>query len=94
MKIEKLLLSTKKNKSLKLAKQARGTLEKVIEMIESDIYCPEIIQQAESVSGFMRSVKKELLAGHLDTCVMNRFKENKEETIEELLKIYKISNTN
>ena len=85
-------LSTKKTKSLKLAKQARGTLEKVISMIENDTYCPEIIQQADSVSGLLKSVKKELLAGHLDTCAMNRLKENKETAIAELLKIYNLSN--
>ena len=85
-------LSTKKTKSLKLAKQARGTLEKVISMIENDTYCPEIIQQADSVSGLLKSVKKELLAGHLDTCVINRLKENKETAIAELLKIYNLSN--
>jgi DNA-binding FrmR family transcriptional regulator len=85
-------LSIKKTKSLKLAKQARGTLEKVISMIENDTYCPEIIQQADSVSGLLKSVKKELLAGHLDTCAMNRLKENKETAIAELLKIYNLSN--
>ena len=85
-------LATKKAKSLKLAKQARGTLDKVISMIENNIYCPEIIQQADSVSGLLKSVKKELLAGHLDTCAMDRLKENKDKAVQELLKIYNLSN--
>ena len=85
-------LATKKAKSLKLAKQARGTLDKVIAMIENDTYCPEIIQQADSVSGLLKSVKKELLAGHLDTCAMDRLKENKDKAVQELLKIYNLSN--
>lgn len=85
-------LSLKKTKSLKLAKQARGTLDKVISMIENDAYCPEIIQQADSVAGLLRSVKKELLAGHLDTCMIKRLKENKDDAIFELLKIYNLSN--
>lgn len=85
-------LPTKKSKSLKLAKQARGTLDKVISMIENEIYCPEIIQQADSVSGLLKSVKKELLAGHLDTCAMDRLKENKDKAVQELLKIYNLSN--
>ena len=61
-------------------------------MIENDTYCPEIIQQADSVSGLLKSVKKELLAGHLDTCAMNRLKENKDKAVQELLKIYNLSN--
>jgi DNA-binding FrmR family transcriptional regulator len=85
-------LATKKAKSLKLAKQARGTLDKVVHMIESDAYCPEIIQQADSVSGLLKTVKKELLAGHLDTCAVHRLKENKSKAIAELLKIYNLSN--
>ena len=85
-------LSTKKIKSLKLAKQARGTLEKVINMIEENTYCPEIMQQADSVIGLLKSVKKELLSGHLDTCAVHQLKENKEQAIKELLKIYNLSN--
>ena len=91
-KIETKNLSDKKAKSLKLAKQARGTLDKVISMIENDTYCPEIIQQADSVAGLLKSVKKELLAGHLDTCMIKRLKENKDDAISELLKIYNLSN--
>lgn len=83
---------SQKGKALKLARQAQGTLEKVIHMIEADVYCPEIIQQADSVAGLLRSVKRELLAGHLDTCAVQRLKENKKAAIEELMKIYKLSN--
>jgi DNA-binding FrmR family transcriptional regulator len=84
-------ISTQKNKALHVAKQARGMIDKVIALIEADEYCPNIIQQADSVSGFMTSVKRELLAGHLDSCLMNRIKENKEQTIKELMKIYNLS---
>ena len=85
-------VSNKKTKSLTLAKQARGTLDKVISMIESDAYCPEIIQQADSVVGLLKSVKRELLAGHLDTCAIHQLKDDKEKAIAELLKIYNLSN--
>ena len=85
-------LAVKKIKALKLTKQARGTLEKVVAMIESDTYCPEIIQQADSVIGLLKSVKRELLAGHLDTCVMHQMLENKPDAIRELVKIYNLSN--
>ena len=79
-------------KNLKLAKQAQGTLAKVIAMMEEDEYCPDIIQQVDSVCGFLKSVKRELLAGHLDSCVMKKMHENKGQTIKELLKIYNLSN--
>jgi DNA-binding FrmR family transcriptional regulator len=87
-----MAISQNKTKALKLSKQAQGMLAKVIEMIEQDEYCPNIIQQADSVCGFLQSVKRELLAGHLDSCVMKRMHENKEQTIKEMLKIYNLSN--
>ena len=85
-------IPVQKAKALKLARQAQGTLEKVIKMIEADAYCPEVIQQADSVAGLLRSVKRELLAGHLDTCAVAKLKANKQEAIDELMKIYKLSN--
>lgn len=84
--------SVKKSKSSKLAKQAKGTLETVIAMMEKDAYCPEIMQQVDSVVGLLKAVKRELLAGHLDTCAVHQLKENKEKAIKELLKIYNLSN--
>jgi len=90
--MQRKIFSAKKEKSLKLAKQARGTLEKVIKMIEEDKYCPEIIQQADSAVGLLKTVKKELLAGHLDTCAFESLKDDKDSAIKELLKIYNLSN--
>jgi DNA-binding FrmR family transcriptional regulator len=86
------MLSGQKTKSLKCSKQALGTLGKVIEMIENDRYCPEVIQQVDSVIGLLKTTKRELLAGHLDSCVAHKMKENKKQAIEELLKIYNLSN--
>ena len=85
-------LPVNKAKSLKCTKQAQGTLNKVSEMIESDRYCPEIIQQVDSIIGLLKTAKRELLAGHLDTCVIHKMKENKQKAIDELIKIYNLSN--
>ncbi len=84
-------MSPKKAKALKLARQAQGMLAKVVAMIEADEYCPNIIQQADSAGGFLTSVKRELLAGHLDTCLMKRMSADKDGTIKEMLKIYNLS---
>ena len=81
-----------KTKALKLAKQAQGTLAKVLAMIAAGEYCPDIIQQVDSVGGFLKSAKRELLAGHLDTCTADKLRTNKTTAIKELLKIYNLSN--
>ncbi len=85
-------LPTNKGKSLKSVKQGLGTLSKIVEMIEEDRYCPEVIQQIDSVIGLLKTAKRVLLAGHLDTCVAHQMKENKKKAIDELLKIYNLSN--
>lgn len=85
-------ISGNKLKTLKCARQAQGTLSRVAEMIESDRYCPEIIQQVDSVIGLLKTAKTELLAGHLDTCAVDQMATNKKRVITELLKIYNLSN--
>lgn len=84
-------LSPGKKKAQLLLRQSLGTLKKTNEMIEADQYCPEIIQQVDSVIGLLKSAKRELLAGHLDTCLVRKLKENKAEAIKELLKIFNLS---
>ncbi len=86
------ILPAKKSKALKCSRQAQGTLGKVAEMIEADQYCPEIIQQVDSVIGLLKTAKTELLAGHLDTCAVHQMSTNKKKAIGELLKIYNLSN--
>jgi DNA-binding FrmR family transcriptional regulator len=81
-----------KAKALKTAKQAQGTLGKVAQMIEEDAYCPEVIQQVDSAIGLLKTAKRELLAGHLDTCVAHQMTSNKKKAVEELLKIFNLSN--
>jgi len=85
-------ISINKAKTLKSAKQAQGTLIKITQMIEADRYCPEIIQQVDSVIGLLKTAKRELLVGHLDTCLVHQMKENKQKAIDELIKIYNLSN--
>ncbi|MBP9732459.1 MAG: metal-sensing transcriptional repressor [Candidatus Magasanikbacteria bacterium] len=84
-------MHTENSKSLKLSRQAAGTLGKVVTMVEKNEYCPDIIQQIDSVMGLLRSCKRDLLLGHLDHCLEHKLKENKAQTIKELMKIYNLS---
>jgi DNA-binding FrmR family transcriptional regulator len=83
-------ITTNKQKSLLAAKKAIGTLNKVLEMIEQDKYCPDIIQQLDSATGLLRSTRSELLQGHLAHCLEHKLHQDKEGTITELMKIYNL----
>lgn len=89
---KKININSPNAKEKILVKQALGSLNRIAEMIEGNEYCPKIIQQVDSVSGMLKSLKKELLAGHLDSCVLSKMKENKKSAIDELLAIYNLTN--
>ena len=75
-------------KAQKVINMAIGSLSKVPAMVEEKHYCPEIIQQIDSVIGLLKSARAELLRGHLDSCLAERLKSDKEGAVKELLKIY------
>ncbi|MFA6094381.1 MAG: metal-sensitive transcriptional regulator [Candidatus Paceibacterota bacterium] len=85
------ILTTNKQKAQKLSRQAAGIMKKVLDMVDQDSYCPEVIQQVDAVVGLLTSAKKELLKGHLGHCLEHRMHENKKQTVDELLKIYNLS---
>jgi DNA-binding FrmR family transcriptional regulator len=59
-------------------------------MIEDDTYCPEVVQQIDSVIGLLKSTRMTLITGHLNTCLESHLHDQKEQTIDELLKMYKL----
>ncbi len=84
---EKALLNFKKSKSL---------LEKIIKMTESGEYCIDIMQQNLAVIGMLKSAHQLLMEGHLGSCFRNAMEseneKKKEEMVEEILKVTKLSN--
>jgi len=60
-------------------------------MISADTYCVSVIQQIDAAIGLLESAKKTLLCGHLSHCLSDKLKDNKDKTISELIKIYKVA---
>jgi DNA-binding FrmR family transcriptional regulator len=75
-------------KARKVINMAIGSLSKIPTMVDEKAYCPSIIQQLDSVIGLLKSARTELLKGHLESCLVERLKTDKEGSIKELLKIY------
>jgi DNA-binding FrmR family transcriptional regulator len=76
------------SKAKKVINMAIGSLSKIPTKVEEKHYCPEIIQQIDSVIGLLKSARTELLRGHLDSCLAERLKNDKAGAVNELLKIY------
>ena len=59
--------------------------KKLINRLENDAYCNDILIQSAAVNAAVNSFNKELLATHIRTCVARDIREGKDETIDELV---------
>jgi CsoR family transcriptional regulator, copper-sensing transcriptional repressor len=70
-------------------KITRGHLNKVIQMIEDDIYCIDVLHQMQAVGSGLKQTENLLLENHLKTCVASSIIEGKkDEAIEEVMKVF------
>lgn len=79
-----------KSKASISVKKSIGITNKVLELIEEDEYCPNIIQQIDAAIGLLNSSKKTLLIGHLNHCIEDKLKEDKQKAIKELIRIFSL----
>ncbi len=69
---KRLLLSIKK---------AQGTLSKITEMVEKDVYCVKIAQQVSATIGLLKGANTLLLKHHLQCCGKNKLCSNNEQEV-------------
>jgi CsoR family transcriptional regulator, copper-sensing transcriptional repressor len=65
----------------KIEGQVRG----IKKMIEEDIYCDEVLNQLSSVKSALNGLSKVLLERHINTCVIEKIKNDDTEVVKELL---------
>jgi CsoR family transcriptional regulator, copper-sensing transcriptional repressor len=69
---------------------ANGHLRKIVNMVEEDRYCIDVLQQTEAIKGSLKKIEEMILDSHLHTCVVPSFKSDKsEKPIMELLEVFK-----
>lgn len=85
-----------KQKILISFKKVRSLSNKLIEMLEAEEYCIDIMQQNLAAIGLLRSAHQMLLARHLNSCFKNAMTAGNDKTqdkmIAEILKVHKLSN--
>jgi CsoR family transcriptional regulator, copper-sensing transcriptional repressor len=83
-------MSNTKKKILHRYQIARGHLEKVVSMLESDSYCIDIVHQSLAVQAALKKADDEVLKNHLETCVSESIREgNSREAIGEVMQVLK-----
>lgn len=74
-------------------KIARGHLMKVINMVEKDEYCIDVIHQSQAVQRALEETDTVVLENHLKTCVVDHIKKgNIDVSTKELMKVFKKRN--
>lgn len=74
-------------------KIASGHLKKVIQMMENDEYCIDIIHQSQAVQQALEEANNLILENHLKTCAADAIREGKqEEAVKEVMNVFKRRN--
>lgn len=84
------------NKQILIAlKKANSHLGKVIELVEKEEYCVDILQQNLAVIGLLKSANEKILKRHLNSCFITAMKgtneKKKKAMIEEILQINRLA---
>lgn len=82
-------LSPKQNASRRL-RIVDGHIKKIIEMIDHDVYCIDVLQQTHAVRNAIKKAEEVLLMNHLNHCVAKAINsKGKEKAIEELVQVFR-----
>lgn len=66
-----------------------GQINGINKMIEEDRLCDEILIQIAAVNRSIKSLGEKVLENHMKTCMVNDIKNDKLETIDEIVTLYK-----
>lgn len=73
-------------------KITQGHLKKVLQMVENDIYCIDVIHQSQAIQRALKEIDNLTLEHHLKGCVTDSIKSgNETEAVAEVMQIFKRS---
>lgn len=71
---------------------AQGHLKKVINMVENNEYCIDVIHQSQAVQRALQETDSLILENHLKTCASDAIKNGRQkEAITEIMNVFKRS---
>lgn len=73
----------------KRLKTIEGQVRGIMNMIDEDRYCNDILIQISAIDKSLKSLGNEILKCHLKTCVIEDIKNDKIEVIDELIELIK-----
>ncbi len=83
-------IKSNKDRIVHRLKIVSGHLQKVIQMVESDKYCIEVLHHSLAVQKAMKQIDMLMMEEHLETCAVDQVKNGQEKKmVKELVGIYK-----
>ena len=70
------------NRLSRIEGQVRG----IRSMVENDAYCVDILTQVSAIQSALSSFSKELISSHIKSCVVNDIRNDRLDTVDELVK--------
>lgn len=62
-----------------------GQIRGIKKMVEEDTYCDDVLNQVSSAKAALNGLSKALLERHINTCVIEKIKNDETEVVKELL---------
>ena len=69
--------------------RAIGQLKAIAQMVEEDRYCADVLVQLAAVEKAVEAISREVMADHLETCVVERIQAGDTEVIAEVMDLLK-----
>lgn len=89
-------MATNKELALINFKKTHSLISKIIDMMEKDEYCIDIMQQNLAAIGLLRSAHEMFMENHLYSCfkhaINTKNEKKKQEMIDEILRVTKLFN--
>ena len=66
-----------------------GQMNGIKIMIENDRYCDDVLIQLSAIDKSIKSLANVILDEHIHTCLLNDIKEGKEESLDEIVELFR-----
>lgn len=84
-------MAKEKESIIRRLKIIEGQVRGLVEMVEKNTYCVDVITQTSAIKQGLSNVEDMLLGDHLSHCVIEQIKSgNEDKAVDEVLKVYKL----
>ena len=79
--------TAEKDDYVKRLNRIEGQIRGINKMVQDDRHCDDILIQISAVSSALKSLGQEILLNHMKTCVVDDIKNDKLDTIDEVMEL-------